>query len=180
MIPAVAGGASAWISARHKLGTCMAALCFALACTGDEEDANPLPGTGGGIVHVSPIELHVPSGARVARVEVRLVAFPGTTLFVSRCGRLELELLLQWNREGQWVPVPNQFCSYVLGPPAVISPDRAVFDTLSISIEPSAGDREYRMVAAIYTAWRAEHGADPAAALPEAQRVSNSFRVVRD
>lgn len=158
----------------------MAALWFALACTRDEEDARPSPGTGGGIVHVTPTELHVPSGAREARVEVRLVASSGTTLFVSRCGRSELELLLQWNREGQWVPVPNQFCSYVLGPPAVVSPDGAVIDTLSISIEPSAGDREYRVVAAIYTAWRAEQGADPAASLPEALRVSNSFRVVRD
>lgn len=180
MIPAVADRAKTRIRARLQIGTCVAALSLALACTRGQENAGPLPDMGGGIVRVFPSELHVPSRARVARVEVRFVAPSGTTLFVSRCGTSDLDISLQWRREGQWVPVPNQFCSYVLGPPAVISPDRPVTDTLSIAIDPSAGDGEYRMVAAIYTAWRAERGGDPSAALPEALRVSNSFRVVRE
>ena len=156
----------------------IAALGLAVACTAARDESRWLNSPGGGIVRVVTLESAHPFGAKSRQVAFQVSA-AGETLFVSRCGRSDLNVLWQWRRVGKWTPVPDQFCSYGLGPPLVVPPGTTAIDTLSIPANLAGEELEYRVKVAIYTAWRTQQPPDAAAALPEALRLSNSFRLMR-
>lgn len=161
-----------------KLGldACIGTLCLVASCTTAADESQWSSSPGGGIVRVTPLELRVPSGSRTAHVELQVLP-ASETLFVARCGRSDLDITLQWRREGKWEPVPHQFCSYVLAPPLVVAPGTRASAPLPVPVHDSDGEQEYRVVAVIYTAWRAEHLPDSSVLLPLALRTSNSFRI---
>lgn len=178
-ISATRCGAERWFRASQRPCRCfITALCLAVACTTARDESRWLNSTGGGIVRAVPLESPYPSEAKSRQVAVQVKA-ANETLFVSRCGRAELSVTLQWRREGKWIAVPEQFCSYVLAPPLVVPPGTTASETLLVPVDPAGEEHEFRVLVAIYTAWRTAQPPDAAAALPEALRLSNSFRLVR-
>ncbi len=129
----------------------IAALRLVVACTTPRDEFRLSDSTGGGVVRVTPVESPHPSRGKSRKVARQVTAASGT-LFVSRCGRSELNVSLQWRRRGEWSPVPNQFCSYVLGPPLVVPPGTTVSETLSVPVDMAGEMHEYRFMVAIYTA----------------------------
>lgn len=154
----------------------MGALCLVDGCADGGAAMGWKSEPGGGAVRVSPVELPVPRGVSNARVELHLQA-GGDTLFVARCGRSELDVSLQIKREGRWVAAPNQFCSYVLAPPLLVRPGQEMTRPLALPVDVSGGEKEYRVVVAIYKRWQPEQPPDSASSVPALLRTSNSFRV---
>ena len=81
-----------WCRARQRPLRCfIAALCLAVACTTARDESRWLNSPGGGIVRVVPLESAHMFGSKSTQVALHVSA-AGETLFVSRCGRADLNV----------------------------------------------------------------------------------------